>query len=91
MAAMTMSHFTLWDFWKFIDERQDEIHARFLLHHLAVCPECYETAGFILDRYQAGDIPHAFVATTHLGWRTSLRVVPGMSRDIDAARGWGAK
>jgi hypothetical protein len=60
---MTMPHFTLQDFWQFVDRCQDEIHNRLLLHHLEVCPECYETAGFILDRYRAGDIPLAFVTT----------------------------
>lgn len=42
----------LWD--------EDEVRNRLLLHHLAVCPECYAVGGFILDLYLAGEIDLKF-------------------------------
>lgn len=53
----------LWD--------EDEIRNRLILHHLAVCPECYEVAGYILDLYMAGEV------TISLG---SIDIALGRSR-----------
>jgi hypothetical protein len=35
---------------------EDEVRNRLILHHLAVCPECYAVAGYILDLYLDGAI-----------------------------------
>src|SRR3954452_2637175 len=33
---------------------------KLLLHHLAVCPDCYASGGYILDLHQAGMLPPRF-------------------------------
>lgn len=35
---------------------ESEVRNRLILHHLAVCSECYAVAGFILDLYVAGEV-----------------------------------
>ncbi len=34
----------------------EEVRNRLILHHLAVCPECYAVAGYILDLYLDGTV-----------------------------------
>jgi hypothetical protein len=34
----------------------EEVRNRLILHHLAVCPECYKAAGYVLDLYQEGTV-----------------------------------
>lgn len=63
LGSICCSHFTAKEIWRLVEESSGEACNRLLLHHLTVCSECYETAGFILDRYRAGDIPLAFATT----------------------------
>jgi hypothetical protein len=42
------------DFLTLIDHSHVDNLQRLILHHLAVCPGCYKSAGYILDRWRAG-------------------------------------
>lgn len=44
-----------------VDRTEDQ--NRQLLHQLAVCPECYEVAGYLLELYRAGKLSLAFSIT----------------------------
>lgn len=46
-----------------LDEDRTEEENRFLLHHLAVCEDCYRTGGYILDLYRSGAIDLEFCST----------------------------
>lgn len=37
-------------------KEEDEVRNRLILHHLAVCPDCYAVCGYLLDLYEAGEV-----------------------------------
>lgn len=43
-----------------LDEDRTEEENQLLLHHLAICPECYAVGGYILDLYRSGAVDLAF-------------------------------
>jgi len=45
---------------RIIEVENGETHTKLLLHHLAVCPECYVAGGYILDLYLSGALPERF-------------------------------
>jgi hypothetical protein len=54
--ALPEPHLLREDFLALIDHAHIEKLQRLILHHLAVCPGCYKAAGYILDRWRAGDL-----------------------------------
>lgn len=48
------------DIRRLVEVETSEAHMRLLLHHLAVCPECYREGGYILDLFETGALPLVF-------------------------------
>jgi len=53
-------HLSKRDIRRLIEAGNNEIQTQLLLHHLAVCPECYASGGYILDLHNAGMLPPLF-------------------------------
>ena len=51
---MKDTHLTLQEIRDLLENDDTEIRNRLLLHHLAICPECYGEAGHILDLHHEG-------------------------------------
>jgi hypothetical protein len=52
--ALPEPHLLREHFLALIDHSHVDHLQRLILHHLAVCPGCYESAGYILDRWRSG-------------------------------------
>jgi tetratricopeptide (TPR) repeat protein len=57
---MRHSHLSRREIRKLIEVESNETQTKLLLHHLAVCPECYASGGYILDLHAAGLLPERF-------------------------------
>jgi tetratricopeptide (TPR) repeat protein len=57
---MRQSHLSRREIRKLIEVESNETQTKLLLHHLAVCPECYAAGGYILDLHAAGLLPERF-------------------------------
>ncbi len=88
---------------RIIEVENSETQTKLLLHHLAVCPECFATGGYILDLYLAGALPERFSSVdvdlaksradapalfVKLS-RFSLERQRGLVRDTRQFRSWG--
>lgn len=62
-------------------EGADEPRNRLVLHHLAVCPDCYAVAGHILDLYLAGQVGHN-LCTVEIGLGRSRKEAPALWEEL---------
>jgi tetratricopeptide (TPR) repeat protein len=59
-ARMRERHLTKGDIRHFVEREHDEVEMKLFLHHLAVCPSCHASGGYVLDLYLAGALPERF-------------------------------
>lgn len=91
------------DIRRLVEVEASEAHVELLLHHLAVCPECYREGGYILDLYEAGALPPVF-SSVDLDFARSRAEAPtllarlsrfgferqkAVLKDTDQFRSWG--
>jgi tetratricopeptide (TPR) repeat protein len=57
---MNDSHLTGSEIRQLIETDNTATQTKLLLHHLAVCPDCYAEGGYILDLHLAGALPERF-------------------------------
>lgn len=78
---MIDTHLTTETLMAILDVDRTEEENQFLLHHLAVCPECYAVGGYILDLYRAGAIDLAF-SVVDLGLGRSRAEAPALWQEL---------
>ncbi len=59
----------------------EEVRNRLILHHLAVCPECYAVAGYILDLYLDGTVGIE-LGSTDINLGRSRREAPALWEEL---------
>jgi tetratricopeptide (TPR) repeat protein len=57
---MKEDHLSQREIRQLIEVEISEMQTKLLLHHLAVCPECYAAGGYLLDLHEAGMLPPRF-------------------------------
>jgi len=62
---MKEGHLTHEEIEDFLDD-DPEARKRLLLHHLSVCPECFATAGYLLDLFKTGELEDLSVTAIEL-------------------------
>lgn len=68
---------------KLLEEGASEEQNRLLIHHLALCPDCYQVGGYILDLYRAQAIGLAF-CTVDLELARSRAEAPALWEKLSA-------
>lgn len=81
MEEMKGAHITAASLGKLLAEDRSEEENRFLLHHLAVCEDCYRVGGYILDLYQSGAIDLEF-SEVDLGLGKSRLEAPALWEEL---------
>lgn len=91
------------DIRRLVEVETSEAHMLLLLHHLAVCPDCYREGGYILDLYETGALPAVF-SSVDLDLTRSRAEAPALLarlerfgferqkavvKDTDQFRSWG--
>jgi tetratricopeptide (TPR) repeat protein len=78
---MIDAHLTAETLAAILDVDRTEEENQFLLHHLAICPECHAVGGYILDLYRAGAIDLAF-SVVDLGLGKSRAEAPALWQEL---------
>src|SRR4029077_12364425 len=85
----------------FVEREHDEVEMKLFLHHLAVCPACNASGGYILDLCLSGALPEKFSSidlalsrarATQLYAKLSCHSFDrqrGLLKDLPTSRSWG--
>jgi hypothetical protein len=80
------AHLTPADLDRLARYRGEKVLNRIFLHHLTVCPECRKVGGFLLDAYDAGELPVGELPGFTIALARSRSEAPGLWLELSGLK-----